>query len=84
MFNGRNVKFQLSDKPVNEGCVRPIRSVPWEDSNVLEERNKQKAADSEPIKLQGFGFSQFCRDESFLVDSEHTGRRYRPVIYPLI
>jgi hypothetical protein len=74
VVQGRNIMFQLSDKSVNEGRVRRIRSIPWEDPNVLEERNKQKAADSQPIELQGYAFGHFRRDESFLVDSETSGK----------
>jgi RNA-dependent RNA polymerase len=73
MVNGRMIKFRLSDKPVNEGRVRHIRSVPWEDPKVLETRNRQKAEDSQPINLQGYGFGRFCRDGSFLVDSDTLG-----------
>jgi RNA-dependent RNA polymerase len=73
MVKGRVIEFRLSDKPVNEGRVRHIRSIPWEDPKVLERRNRQKAKDSQPIKLQGFGFGHFCRDRSFLVDSDTLG-----------
>jgi hypothetical protein len=41
MVKGHKVMFRLSDKPVNEGRVRHVRSTPWEDPNALEERNKQ-------------------------------------------
>ena len=71
--NGRMIKFRLSDKPVNEGRVRHIRSVSWEDPEVLETRNRQKAEDSQPINLQGYAFGHFCRDGSFLVDSDTLG-----------
>ena len=71
--NGRPIKFQLSDRPVDEGRVRRICSIPWEDPKVLETRNKQKAEDSKPIKLQRFGFGHFCRDGCFLVDSDSLG-----------
>ena len=67
MVKGRKIMFQLSDKPVNEGRVRHIRSISSEDPNALEERNRQKAADSQPIELQGYAFGHFCRDGSFLV-----------------
>ena len=73
IVNGRVIKFRLSDKPLNEGRARHIRSTPWEDPKVLETRNRQKAEDSEPIKLQGFAFGHFCRDGSFLVDSDSLG-----------
>ena len=73
MVNGRNIDFRLSDKPVNEGRVRYIRSIPWEDPKIVEMRNRQKAKDSQPIKLQGFGFGRFCRDGSFLVDCDTLG-----------
>ena len=71
--NGRSIKFQLSDRPVNEGRVRHICSIPWEDPAVLETRNRQRAADSEPIELQQFAFGHFCRDGCFLVDSDSLG-----------
>lgn len=71
--NGRMIKFRLSDKPVNEGRVRHIRSIPWEDPKVLERRNRQKAEYSQPIKLQGYAFGYFRRDGSFLVDSDTLG-----------
>lgn len=70
---GRMIKFRLSDRPVNEGRVRHIRSIPWEDPQVLETRNRQKAEDSQPIQLQGYSFGHFCRDGSFLVDSDTLG-----------
>ena len=70
MVKGRMIEFRRSDRPVNEGRVRYIRSVLWEDPKVLERRNRQKAKDSQPIKLQKFGFGHFCRDGSFLVDSD--------------
>ena len=73
MVKGRKIMFRLSDKPVNEGRVRHIRSIPWEDPNALEERNRQKAADSQPIELQEYAFGHFCRDGSFLVDSDTLG-----------
>ena len=73
MVNGRMIKFRLSDKPVNEGHVRHIRSIPWEDPKVLERRNRQKAEDSQPIKLQEYAFGHFCRDGSFLLDSDTLG-----------
>ena len=72
--NGRIIKFQLSDKPANEGRVRHIRSVPWEDPKVLETRNRQKAEDSQPINLKGYTFGHFCRDGSFLFDSDTLGK----------
>jgi RNA-dependent RNA polymerase len=73
MVKGRMVGFRLSDKPVNEGRVRHIRSIPWEDPKVLERRNRQKANDSQPMKLQEFSFGHFRRDGSFLVDSDTLG-----------
>ena len=73
MVNGRVIKFRLSDRPVNEGRVRHICSIPWEDPKALETRNKQKAEDSEPIKLQGYAFGHFSRDGCFLVDSDSLG-----------
>ena len=73
MVNGRPIKFRLSDKPVNEGRVLHIRSIPWEDPKILETRNRQKAEDSQPINLQEYGFGHFCRDGSFLVDSDTSG-----------
>ena len=73
MVNGRTIKFRLSDKPVNEGHVRHIRSIPWEDPKILETRNRQKAEYSQPIKLQEYAFGRFCRDGSFLVDSDTSG-----------
>jgi hypothetical protein len=73
MVKGRKIELRLSDKPVNEGRVRHIRSIPWEDPKVLEMRNRQKAEDSQPIKLQGFAFGHFCRVGSFLVDSDTLG-----------
>ena len=73
MVNGRKIEFRLSDKPVNEGRVRHIRSIPWEDPKVLEMRNRQKAKDSQPINLEEFAFGHFCRDGSFLVDSDTLG-----------
>ena len=71
--NGRPIKFQISRRPVNEGRVRRICSLPWEDPTVLEMRNKQKAEDSGPIKLKQFAFGHFCRDGCFLVDSDSLG-----------
>jgi hypothetical protein len=41
MVKGHKIMFRLSDKPVNEGRVRHVRSTPWEDPHALEERNKQ-------------------------------------------
>jgi RNA-dependent RNA polymerase len=73
MVKGRKIMSRLSDKPVNEGRVRHIRSIPWEDPNALEERNRQKAADSQPIELQGYAFGHVCRDGSFLVDCDTLG-----------
>jgi hypothetical protein len=73
MVKGRKIMFRHSDKPVNEGRVRHIRSIPWEDPQVLEERNRQKAEDSQPINLQRYAFGHFCRDGSFLVDSDTLG-----------
>ena len=73
MVNGRKIEFQLSDKPVNEGRVHHIRSIPWEDPKVLEMRNGRKAKNSQPIKLHGFAFGHFRRDGSFLVDSDTLG-----------
>jgi RNA-dependent RNA polymerase len=73
IVKGRKIMFRLSDKPVNEGRVRHIRSIQWEDPNALEERNRQKAADSQPIELQGYAFGHFCRNGSFLVDSDTLG-----------
>ena len=35
MVKGRKIIFRLSDKPVNEGPVRHIRFIPWEDPNAL-------------------------------------------------
>jgi hypothetical protein len=70
---GRMIMFRLSDRPLNEGRVRHIRSIQWEDPNVLEERNRQKAEDSQPINLTGYAFGHFCRDGSFLVDSDTSG-----------
>ena len=67
-------KFEPSDRPVNERRVHHICSNPWEDPKVLETRNKQKAKDSQPIKLQGFGFGHFRRDGCFLVDSDSLGK----------
>ena len=72
--NGRSIKFQLSDRPVNEGRVRHICSIPWEDPTVLETRNRQRAEDSEPIMLQQFAFGHFYRDGCFLVDSDSLGK----------
>ena len=73
MVNGRPIKFRLSDQPVNQGRVLHIRSTPWEDPKLLETRNRQKAEDSHPINLQEYGFGHFCRDGSFLVDSDTLG-----------
>ena len=73
MVKGRMIKFGLSDKPVNKGLVYHICSIPWEDPAVLETRNRRKAEDSKPIKLQKFAFGHFCRDGSFLVDSDSLG-----------
>ena len=73
MVKGRKIEFRRSDKPVNEGRVRHIRSIPWEDPKELEMRNRQKAKDSQPIKLKGFAFGHFCRDRSFLLDSDTFG-----------
>ena len=73
VVNGRKIEFRLSDKPVNEGRVRHIRSIPWEDPKVLEKRNRQKAKYSQPIKLERFAFGRLCRDGSFLVDSDTLG-----------
>jgi hypothetical protein len=73
LVKGRKIMFRLSDRPVNEGRVRHIRSIPWEDPNVLEERHRQKAEDSQPMSLQGYAFGHFCRDGSFLVDSDTSG-----------
>ena len=73
VVKGRKILFRLSDKPVNEGRVRHIRSIPWEDPKILEERNRRKAEDSQPIQLQGYAFGRFCRDESFLIDSDTSG-----------
>ena len=66
------IKFRLSNKPLNEGRVRHICSIPWEDPKELETR--QKAENSQPIDLQGYAFGHFCRDGSFLVDSDTWGK----------
>ena len=71
--NGRSIKFRPSYKHVDKGRVLRICSAPWEDPRVLERRNRQKAEDSEPIKLQRFAFGHFCRDGCFLVDSDSLG-----------
>ena len=73
MVKGRMIDFRLSNQPVNEGRIRHVRSTPWEDPKVLEWRNKQKAKDSEPMNLQAFAFGHFCRDGSFLADSDTSG-----------
>ena len=72
--NGRMIKFRLSDRPVNEGRARHIRSTPWEDPKALERKNRQRAKDSQPIDLQRYAFGHFCRDGSFLVDSDTLGK----------
>ena len=72
--NGRMIKFRLSDRPVNEGRVRHLRSTPWEDPKKLETRNRQRAEDSQPINLKEYAFGHFCRDGSFLVDSDTLGK----------
>ena len=68
------IKFRLSDKPVNEGCARHIRSTLWENPKVLERKNRQRAKDLQPIDLQRYAFGHFCRDGSFLVDSDTLGK----------
>ena len=73
MVKGRMIEFRVSDKPLNEGRVRQILSIPWEDPKVLERQNRQMAIDSQPIKLQEFAFGHFRRDGSFLVDSDALG-----------
>ena len=73
MVKGRMIDFRVSNKPVNEARVRHIRSIPWEDPKVLEKLNRQKAKYSQPIKLEGFAFGHFCRDGSFVVDSDTLG-----------
>ena len=70
---GRRIKLRLSDKPVNEGCIRHILSIPWGDPGVLETRIRQRVEDSQPIELQGYAFGHFRRDGSFLVDSDTLG-----------
>jgi len=49
------IMFHHSDKPLNEGRVQHICSIPWEDPNVLDDLKKRKAEFSQLIDLQGYG-----------------------------
>ena len=49
MVKGREIMFRLSDKPVNEGCIRHICSPSWEDPVVLKVRNKQSRFAANPL-----------------------------------
>ena len=77
MVNGRNIDFRLSDKPVNEGRVRYIRSIPWEDPKIVEMRNRQIR---NPLSCRDLGLVAFAGMDSFLSTVIHWGAETLRVI----
>jgi RNA-dependent RNA polymerase len=64
--------FKLSNRPLNEGLVRLLRSIPWEDPQVLKAEKERRAQLAKPISLKEYSFGRFCRDGTFLTQVDES------------